>query len=76
MLKLNTFHWHVVDSQSFPLEVPEFPELSEMGAYSPEEFYSVKDVQDIVEYASAVRTPKLHTFDSTSQFTFVNLARY
>jgi hexosaminidase len=41
------FHWHVVDSQSFPLEVPGFTELSQKGAYSADEIYSTSDVQDI-----------------------------
>jgi hexosaminidase len=48
------FHWHVVDSQSFPLEVPGFTELSQKGAYSADEIYSTSDVQDIVAYAGAV----------------------
>lgn len=26
--KLNVFHWHVTDSQSFPLEIPRVPQMS------------------------------------------------
>lgn len=48
------FHWHVVDSQSFPLEVAEFPELSQQGAYSTDQIYSTSDMQDIISYAGAV----------------------
>ncbi|THH02544.1 hypothetical protein EW145_g6734 [Phellinidium pouzarii] len=49
--KINTFHWHVTDSQSFPLQVPGFLELSQAGAYSNNSVYSLDDVQDIVSYA-------------------------
>jgi len=52
---MNTLHWHVVDSQSFPLVVPGFEALSEKGAYNPASVYTQKDVQDIVAYAAAVR---------------------
>nr|BAM42836.1 beta-N-acetylhexosaminidase [Lentinula edodes] len=52
-VKMTTFHWHMVDSQSFPLEVPEFPELSLNGAYGPSLVYSTNDVQTIVSYANA-----------------------
>ncbi|KAL0960600.1 hypothetical protein HGRIS_005632 [Hohenbuehelia grisea] len=52
-VKINTFHWHVVDSQSFPLQVPGFEELSQHGAYAPEQIYSTADVKDIVSYAAA-----------------------
>ncbi|KDR82570.1 hypothetical protein GALMADRAFT_220558 [Galerina marginata CBS 339.88] len=51
MVKMSQFHWHVVDSQSFPLTVPGFPELAQKGAYSASEIYSSADVQDIVTYA-------------------------
>ncbi|KAH9850194.1 N-acetylhexosaminidase [Lenzites betulinus] len=50
-VKINQFHWHVVDSQSFPLIVPGFTELSTKGAYSSSQTYSLADVRDIVSYA-------------------------
>lgn len=52
--KMSQFHWHIVDPQSFPLAIPEFPELGQKGAYSSQEIYSSADVQDIVNYAGAV----------------------
>ncbi|KAK7023082.1 beta-hexosaminidase [Favolaschia claudopus] len=52
-VKINTFHWHIVDSQSFPLFLPEFPELAGKGAYSSSQIYSPADVQSIVSYAAA-----------------------
>ncbi|KAF7300512.1 Beta-hexosaminidase [Mycena chlorophos] len=52
-VKLNQFHWHITDSQSFPLSLPEFPELAQKGAYTSAEIYSPSDVQDIVSYAAA-----------------------
>ena len=39
------------------MTVPEFPELSRLGAYSAQEVYSTDDVQAIVEYAGAVCRP-------------------
>jgi hypothetical protein len=73
--QMNQFHWHIVDSQSFPLQVPGYLEISEKGAYSADEVYSPKDVAEVVQYAAAVR-------DSPDSSTRVNidvsalLARY
>ncbi|KAJ3566880.1 hypothetical protein NP233_g6720 [Leucocoprinus birnbaumii] len=52
-VKINHLHWHVVDSQSFPLVVPGFEELSQKGAYSALEVYTPDNVKDIVAYAAA-----------------------
>jgi hexosaminidase len=52
---MNQFHWHIVDSQSFPLQVPGFTDLSAKGAYDAKSVYSPQDVADIVSYAGAVR---------------------
>ena len=54
-MKMSQFHWHVVDSQSFPLYIPGYSELSAKGAYSAKEIYSSQDVEMIVQYAGAVR---------------------
>ena len=53
-VKINTFHWHIVDSQSFPLQVPGFLEIAAKGAYSPMFVYTPSDVADITAYAAAV----------------------
>jgi hexosaminidase len=50
-IKLNTFHWHVVDDQSFPIEIPSLPELSNKGRYSPLAVYTPDDIKEIVQYA-------------------------
>lgn len=49
--KLNVFHWHITDSQSFPLEIPSVPQMTRYGAYSPHKIYSPDDVRHVVEYA-------------------------
>ena len=44
----------MVDSQSFPLQIPGFEDLAATGAYSVEQVYSPADVADVVAYAGAV----------------------
>ncbi|PVF96209.1 putative exochitinase [Serendipita vermifera] len=51
--KINMFHWHIVDSQSFPVVLPELPELAKHGAYSSKQQYSTAELDDIVSYAAA-----------------------
>ncbi|KAL4655108.1 hypothetical protein ACB092_01G427100 [Castanea dentata] len=48
--KLNVLHWHIVDAQSFPLEIPSYPKLWD-GAYSVSERYTFADAAEIVSYA-------------------------
>ncbi|XP_066162705.1 beta-hexosaminidase 3 isoform X2 [Oryza sativa Japonica Group] len=48
--KLNVLHWHIVDAQSFPIEIPSYPKLWN-GSYSFSERYTTSDAVDIVRYA-------------------------
>lgn len=49
--KLNTFHWHLSDSQSFPFDSAQFPEMARWGAYSGDQIYTPDDVKDLADYA-------------------------
>ncbi|EJC98414.1 N-acetylhexosaminidase [Fomitiporia mediterranea MF3/22] len=52
-VKLNQFHWHIVDSQSFPLKLPNFPEIAKAGAYSNDSIYTAGDVSKVVAFAAS-----------------------
>jgi len=49
-LKLNRFHWHLVDDQAWRLQISSLPRLT---ALSGQDFYSTADVVDIVGYAAS-----------------------
>ncbi|CAK7325615.1 unnamed protein product [Dovyalis caffra] len=48
--KLNVLHWHIIDEESFPLEVPSYPDLWK-GSYTKWERYTVEDAYEIVNFA-------------------------
>lgn len=50
--KLNVLHWHIIDEESFPLEVPSYPKLWK-GSYTKWERYTLDDARDIVEFAKS-----------------------
>ncbi|KAG6375926.1 glycoside hydrolase superfamily [Boletus reticuloceps] len=60
-VKINIFHWHITDNQSFPLEVAQFSQLATNGAYSADETYSESNVQNLVQYAAEVRFIEIDT---------------
>ncbi|KAI9493830.1 glycoside hydrolase superfamily [Zychaea mexicana] len=50
------FHWHITDSQSFPLRLESAPELAQHGAYVMNNrrfVYTKNDIKRIVQYARA-----------------------
>jgi hexosaminidase len=50
--KMNRFHLHVTDSQSWPLEIPSLPKLSSKGAYRSDLVYTVEDFDDLQRHAA------------------------
>ena len=61
--KLNVFHWHIVDWQSWPLQSTALP-LLWAAAWSPRERYTFADVKDVVEYARARGIRVMPEFDT------------
>lgn len=47
--KLNTFHWHLTDSHSFPFQSTTYPQLSQYGAYTPQQV-SVNESYQLMLY--------------------------
>lgn len=40
--KMNTFHWHITDDDSFPLEVSAYPDLAEKTQFEAGMTYSAE----------------------------------
>lgn len=49
--KMNVFHWHITDSQSFPMESKRVPEMHQHGAFSEDEVYHKNEIDEVIEYA-------------------------
>jgi hexosaminidase len=52
LAKLNVLHWHLTDSQSWPVQMNVYPQMTN-DAYSPREQYTHGDIQAVVAYARA-----------------------
>jgi len=68
-LKMNVFHWHLVDDQGWRIEIKQYPKLTTIGGFrsdtqksrrSPERtgdphngFYTQAQIREIVDYAAA-----------------------
>ena len=91
MYKLNKFHFHLMDDEGWRLEIPDLPELTQVGArrgYTLDEsehlypfygsggnvhqsyssgYYTVKDYQEILKYASERQIKVITEFNLTGQ---------
>lgn len=50
--KLNRFHLHATDAQSWPIDIPSMPQLATKGAYGTGFTYSADDLEEIQEYGA------------------------
>ena len=64
--KLNTFHWHLTDTHSFPLFIKSVPQLTQYGAYAKDKVYTPAAVKAIVEYGRQHGIRVLPEFDQPS----------
>lgn len=51
LTKMNTLHWHLQDSQSWPIILKSYPEMAR-DAYSERESYTLQDLAYVIEYAT------------------------
>lgn len=65
--KLNRFHWHITDSQSFPYMSKAFPQLAKYGAYSSKEIYTADDIKHIADFAR-IRGIQVSSFWTFTEF--------
>ncbi|CAH2075984.1 unnamed protein product, partial [Iphiclides podalirius] len=63
-VKLNTFHWHITDSQSFPFVSEREPRLSKLGAYTPNKVYTKEIIKEVVNYGLVRGVRVLPEFDA------------
>eukprot|EP00035_Acanthoeca_spectabilis_P010722 m.189571 g.189571 ORF g.189571 m.189571 type:complete len:649 (+) comp15111_c0_seq4:125-2071(+) len=52
--KLSVFHWHIVEIDSFPLELDSFPQLAKNAAFATNQVYTKAQVAEIVDYGRAM----------------------
>ncbi|KAA8917069.1 hypothetical protein TRICI_000741 [Trichomonascus ciferrii] len=50
MAKMNVFHWHLTDTQSWPVYVKSYPQMIK-DAFSPAKVYMPEDIKRVIEYA-------------------------
>ncbi len=64
LAKFSVLHWHIVDDESFPLDIASQPTLAKNAAYSAKEVYTTQDALDIVAYAAKVGIRVIPEFDN------------
>ncbi|XP_031786714.1 chitooligosaccharidolytic beta-N-acetylglucosaminidase isoform X2 [Nasonia vitripennis] len=64
MSKMNTFHWHITDSHSFPYVSRTWPKFSKYGAYTPDKIYTEQDIKEIVKFGLVRGVRVLPEFDA------------
>lgn len=45
--KMNIFHWHVSDSETFPLLLNSYPDMCKWSRYNSKDYYTIADFKEI-----------------------------
>lgn len=69
--KMNRFHLHLLDAESYALESKAFPELGCDPDGEPRETYSDDDIRELVDYAAARNVEVIPEIDVPSHATHV-----
>lgn len=72
--KFNRLHIHMTDGQSWPMDIPAFPELSQEGAYQYGLTYSTQDIADIQKYAVYRGVEVIVEFDMPGHTSSIGLS--
>lgn len=72
--KFNILHIHMTDSQSWPMDIPALPLLSQKGAYQSGLSYSPLDIQNIQTYAIERGVNVIIEFDMPGHTTAIGYA--
>jgi hexosaminidase len=75
LAKLNVFHWHISDDDSFPLEILD-TKLSDYGAFKASMLYSFEDALELVEYGNKYAIRVIPEFDNPGHARAVGLDPY
>lgn len=62
--KFNVFHWHLVEDESFPVELKRFPAMWKNGGFIEGETYSRDQIKYIVDYATRLAIRVIPEFDN------------
>lgn len=74
MNKFNRLHLHMTDSQSWPLDIPSIPELSQQGAYLKGLSYTPADFKNIQTYAIMRGVEVIVEFDMPGHTSAIGLS--
>ncbi|XP_059612996.1 chitooligosaccharidolytic beta-N-acetylglucosaminidase-like [Phlebotomus argentipes] len=66
MVKMNVFHWHITDANSYPMRLKNFPDMARFGAYGPDRVYTVEDMKEVVRFARVRGIRVIPEFDAPS----------
>ncbi|XP_021948017.1 chitooligosaccharidolytic beta-N-acetylglucosaminidase isoform X1 [Folsomia candida] len=64
--KLNMFHWHITDSNSFPFDARRVPQMIKYGTYGSEKIYTPEAISEFLVYSNQRGVKVIPEFDMPS----------